>query len=772
MEAFNRYKQFIVYRLQTSQTRTDKLDKIPLNHQSLLPASAVDPMNWITRREADERIKQLGVGYGVGFVFTATDPFFFLDIDNCYDGIQWSELATKLLGLFHGAAVEVSSSGKGLHIFGSGHVPPHSCTDKANGLELYTSGRFAALTGSYAAGDASLDCTQTLRWLVETHFPLSSAPGTLGTGWTDEPCAEWNGTEDDEKLIDRMLRSQPASVKLGKQGVTFRDLWEANADILARHYPSSQPNSAYDESAADAALAQRLAFWTGNHCERMRRLMWRSALARSKWEREDYLPRTIEGACGRQKEWLRDTVTATNNTRVQTETPRPERIVGNTYLSVDEQEVYFGGCVYVQDEHKVMVPGGYLLTPERFKAMYGGRSFVMDNSNERVIRNAFEAFTESQALRAPRADTTCFRPGKAPGGIIEVDGQYLANIYHPVKTPRKKGDVTLFKRHCDRLFGETEDQLIMVSYMAAVIQYPGIKFQWCPLIQGVEGNGKTFFTRCVAFAIGARYSHFPKASEIASRFNDWNYAKLFIGVEDIYYDARHEIIEILKPMITNERQEVEGKGVAKVTKDICSNFILNTNHKDGLRKKRNDRRFAPFFTRQQSVDDLKRDRMDGDYFLYLYRWAMKDEGYAVISEYLHTFDIPDRYNPTTLCMRAPITDSTEAAISSGIGRIEQEILEAIERGDMGFRGGFVSSHYLDKLLIEIKAGYLSHRKRKDLMNELGYDWHPGLKEGRLNNVVLPDGSKSRLYVKEDHPSIRWKEGARIAEAYTREQTQS
>ena len=45
-----------------------------------------------------------------------------------------------------------------------------------------------------------------------------------------------------------------------------------------------------------------LAFWTGRDCERIRALMNKSALARDKWEREDYLPRTILGAVGRQFE--------------------------------------------------------------------------------------------------------------------------------------------------------------------------------------------------------------------------------------------------------------------------------------------------------------------------------------------------------------------------------------------------------------------------------------------------------------------------------------
>src|SRR6185312_403285 len=142
---------------------------------------------------------------------------------------------------------------------------------------------------------------------------------------------------------------------------------------------------------------------------------------------------------------------------------------------------------------------------------------------------------------------------------------------------------------------------------------------------------------------------------IASKFNDWMYGKIFIGVEDIYVaDGQQEVIEALKPMITGRAIEIEPKGGAKITKGICCNFILNTNHKDGLRKTSDDRRFAPFYTPQQTVADLTRHGLTGDYFFKFTNWLYAD-GFAIVSEFLHTYDIPDEFNPATKCQRAPLT---------------------------------------------------------------------------------------------------------------------
>src|SRR5574344_502509 len=55
----------------------------------------------------------------------------------------------------------------------------------------------------------------------------------------------------------------------------------------------TQIENTYDSSMADAGLAQHLAYWTGNNCDRIFTLMWRSGLVREKWQREDYLQRTI-----------------------------------------------------------------------------------------------------------------------------------------------------------------------------------------------------------------------------------------------------------------------------------------------------------------------------------------------------------------------------------------------------------------------------------------------------------------------------------------------
>ena len=783
LSALDAYPQFIAYKLVPKADRPDKMDKVPIDYRTgrMMPRGEdwqADPAYRADFATVQQAVSRFGSGHGVGYLFTPNDPFFFVDIDGCLEDNQWSALAQDLCRRFAGAAVEVSQSGTGLHIIGQAtSVPPHGCRESSLNIELYHEGRFVALTGSGAAGDAGTRHDAALGTLIAQYFPPRVAGQAGGEGWTDGPVPEWNGPENDEELIAKACASRGAGALLGNRA-TFDDLWTADPDALGRAYPDDDKGRAYNASRADAALAAHLAFWTGCDCERIERLMWQSNLAREKWSQENhrtYLSRTIAGAvAGCDAVYTQGTPKAAAPSAPPPEPVEPEArpesapemVEGFQYLAATQQIEYFAGCVYVQDAHRVFTPTGALLRPEQFKATYGGYLFALDAANDKTTKNAWEAFVESQAVRYPIAESMTFRPERPSGEMVREDGRLLVNTYVPAKVDRQAGDATPFIEHMHKLLPEDRDRDILMAYMAACVQHAGVKFQWAPLLQGVEGNGKTLLTRCVARAVGMQYCHFPKADQVGNNFNAWVFRKLFIGIEDVYYpDHRREIIESLKPLITNDEQPIEAKGVDQINAHVCANFMLNSNHRDALRKTRNDRRFAIFYTAQQEKPDLARDGMGGDYFPAIYAW-LRGGGYAIVADYLATYPIPDELNPATSCQRAPETSSTEQAISLGAGPVEQAILEAIDEGRIGFRGGWVSSMKLDQLLDDMRmARAIPHNKRRDLMRNVGYDWHPALRNGRVNNAVSIDNGKPRLFIREEHPDRAIASPAEVAHAY-------
>lgn len=99
-----------------------------------------------------------------------------------------------------------------------------------------------------------------------------------------------------------------------------------------------------------------------------------------------------------------------------------------SYLTAAQQIELFAGCVYVEGHRKVFVPKRGLLKPSQFKAVFGGYVFAMDNAGQRTSRDAWKAFTQSEALRPPIVGSTCSRPDLAPGTIVEDGGFKCVNL--------------------------------------------------------------------------------------------------------------------------------------------------------------------------------------------------------------------------------------------------------------------------------------------------------------------------------------------------------
>jgi hypothetical protein len=785
------WPQFVTWRLVPS-ARPGKMDKLPCDWRTGAVTSAHSPATWGTFDECRDAVRA-GRGDGVGFVFTANDPFFFLDFDGALrpDG-QWSQGAVNLAAMFPGAAVETSQSGRGFHIIAQGQAPEHTkgnvpfSADPADGsVALYTELRFVALTGLNVAGDASTNHTPTLQAIVPQMFPPKGAANNGPDDWTTEPVPEWDGPASDDDLIRRALNSgdRNAAAAFGGDAVTFRDLWEGNADALAKRWPGE--NGPYDASAADAALAAHLAFWTGKNCERMRDLMYRSGLVRDKWEaRGDYyLPRTIQRACGVSADVAKG-ASAPLAEPVPAQTIEAAGMAprdgSNGFMGVHDQLGFFLGCVYVRSDDKVYVPDGGLLNQSRFNAVYGGFAFVLDAEGQKTTTSAWEAFTQNRVYRAATCHALCFRPEQPSGALIHEEGQVLLNTYVPITTLRVQGDAGPFLGFLDKLLPDERDRLILLSYMAALVQNPGRKFQWWPALQGTKGNGKSLILRVLSHAVGHRYTHLANVAKMArggANFNAWVQGNLFVGLEEVFVANRRDFLEEFKPYVTNDRLPYEKKGVDETTGDNRCNGLALTNHKDGLPVDDDERRYAIFFTAQQSANDLVRDGMDGRYFPDLYDWLQgqgvyeqygPNYGYAVVNNYLREYVPAEQFNPAGLCMRAPETSSTAAALVASRGRAEQEIIEAVESGRPGFAGGWVSSKAVDELLERIRAS-VPRTKRREMMQRLGYDYHPHLHDGRVNNVVQPDNAKPRLFIRNGHIVGNLTDAASIAKRYQADQ---
>lgn len=118
-------------------------DKRPLTVSGSI-ATSTDPSTWTTWDAA----RTSRIGDGAGFVLNG-DGVVCIDLDDCLDGGRPKPWAEQLLAQMPKTYTEVSPSGSGLHVWGTGNVVKGRIV-KVGGsgrLELYGRGRYMTVTG-------------------------------------------------------------------------------------------------------------------------------------------------------------------------------------------------------------------------------------------------------------------------------------------------------------------------------------------------------------------------------------------------------------------------------------------------------------------------------------------------------------------------------------------------------------------------------------------------------------------------------------------------
>jgi len=765
-------KQFVLVKFDLDPLKPGKLLKRPLNRQ-LQVANALDPSNWMGYQEALAATAGRP-DLGLGFVLTNEDPYFCLDIDNCLmPDNTWSTLASELCAMFPGAFIETSVGGRGIHIWGSyASMPPHGCKNTVLGLELYHSDRFIVINHAYPGnGNAALEWDAILAPFIKKYFKPTALQAEPNQEWTAAPVAHWAGHVDDDKLIEYACTHASFASIFGDT-VSFRDLWEKNVPALVRKWGSASGAEGYDASSADASLAQRLAYYTGKDCERTLRLMRQSSLVREKWDaRADYLTRTILTACARQEK------VDSSQAKADGKDGFSRAISGGGWVDRNGLAELFKGHAYVISQHKAVRPDGSLVGPEQFKALFGSYKFQLDD--QRTSRNAWEAFTCCPTWRPDTVHDTVFMPDEPEMSVIERHGRFLFNTWRKPVFSIAEGDVSRFTRTVEYMLADERDRRILLSYMAACVQYPGKKFSWAVVLQGPKGSCKSFMNRCLIEAFGSEFSYSPKMETLSSRNNGWIDRKLFAGVEELMVPDL-ETENAIKTLITEEYLALEEKYVAQKAGQNRCNFMFTTNFMNGIRIAPTERRYCPISLTATTPKAAADRGLTAEFMADLWDWAKADsdskyagkaKGWAVITNYLLNYKIDPEFNPAAACKNAPKSSSWFRFIEQSLGSVEQEIIEACEQEMVGFAGGWISSIWLDRLLTSKRlARKVPVARRKDMLFDLGYVVHPALPDGRSTRVVMPDGGRPKLFIRADHIKAAIEDPAKAVAQYVSDQT--
>ena len=277
-------------------------------------ASTTAPHTWAHLDEVRKTF-EAGTGAGVGFVFTRQAGISGVDLDHCRDPSTgeidtWAQTIIAQLDSY----TEISPSGAGVHILIKGSLPEGTDgkkkTLKGDGyqkdaaVEIYSAGRYFTMTGDVLPGQPqSVESRQDQLTALYSELFGPVEPDTTKTGRKAQDEAEdkpTGGVEGDTRSTTAGNTSTTTG-NLSDQTVLARMLGGACADKIEALLNGDTSAYGGDDSAADQALCNHLAFWCRKDQAQMDRIFRSSRLMRPKWDekrgRQTYGEITINKAC-------------------------------------------------------------------------------------------------------------------------------------------------------------------------------------------------------------------------------------------------------------------------------------------------------------------------------------------------------------------------------------------------------------------------------------------------------------------------------------------
>lgn len=262
------HDQWVVWRFETRPGQ-DKPTKVLYNPATGTRADSTAPTTWAPFDHACAAFNR-GSWAGMGFVVTEDDPYVGIDIDHCIVNGQLSDNARRWVDLLN-SYTEITPSQNGVRVWVRGVKPGDRCKNAKAGVEIYQAERFFTVTGAHFDGTPrTINSRQkALTALYRELFPEEQPAPPLPT--TPQPARDAI-PQDDQELLQRMFAA--------RNGAAIRSLWQG------QNHGHVGPDGQPDESAADLALCNHLAFWTGCDAQRMDRMFRQSGLMRPKWDRK------------------------------------------------------------------------------------------------------------------------------------------------------------------------------------------------------------------------------------------------------------------------------------------------------------------------------------------------------------------------------------------------------------------------------------------------------------------------------------------------------
>jgi hypothetical protein len=317
------------------------------------------------------------------------------------------------------------------------------------------------------------------------------------------------------------------------------------------------------------------------------------------------------------------------------------------------------------------------------------------------------------------------------GTVFEWEGKQMLNAYKISGIPAcevvdsdGQNVIDMFMAHMQMLFPDTEERTIIMDFIAHTIKRPGDKINWALLIHGPEGVGKSYISSVVSLMLGENVRALT-SSAIAGRFTGWATGAVLNVIEEIHIsgESSYEMMDKMKPFISNDVVQIEEKGRDHRTVPNMTNYIAFTNRKDAVPIGEGDRRYTVIKAAIESeahLFEIMGGRAKSEiYFTKLFEGS-KRRADAIHRHFLD-WQISDSFTPKG---RAPMTDAKRNMIDLCRSPARMMVEDAIESN----RSNIINDRILDvtwlnKLLVMegLPDEFPKNRLMSKVLLEMGYE---------------------------------------------------
>lgn len=335
---------------------------------------------------------------------------------------------------------------------------------------------------------------------------------------------------------------------------------------------------------------------------------------------------------------------------------------------------------FFHTEHKISV------TKQGFDAMFDRQAVTKKDlleGKESASRSASDLALQVFPVEVVQGRR--YEPGQ---DSIFYDHGRFANTYaeHEIpplpekETPRDRRAIERVKNHIRHLLVNVEERHLFLDWLSWVVQNPGKHVNWAILLQGTEGDGKSFFAQLMRAVMGASNVRMLNAQSLEGNFTDWTVGQCLTCIEEVRLinpNNKYEVLNKIKPYITNEIIEVHPKGSPQYNARNTTSYLMFSNFRDALPLGENGRRYCVLFSRYQTKAMLQKFVNENpDYYEELYLAIAQCA--PAIRKWLLNREQQEKFKPFG---DAPDTEARKFMIREAQPEMIQALDEVISQGE-------------------------------------------------------------------------------------------